>query len=155
MSAPKPYRSKLIPFEAEIVALRRRRPPTPYSEIVRLLKDSHGVTVQVSTLFNFVKVRRKWDRLYPTAAEPLPSSTGKSQRVTAPIKAETVVQPPGKTLPLRSVEPSSGRASVPPPKPSGKALKSFTSSSEYNLERLTPEQMAEWLDELKREQEGG
>ena len=154
MSAPKPYRSKLIPFEAEIAALRRKRPPTPYSEIVRLLKDSHGVTVQVSTLFNFVKVRRKWDRLYRAAAEPLPSSTGKSQRVRHRSKQRQWSSLPAKHYPLRSVEPPPGRASVPPPKPTGKALKSFTPSSEYNLERLTPEQMAEWLDELKREQGG-
>jgi hypothetical protein len=33
-------------------------------------------------------------------------------------------------------------------------LKSFTPSAEYNLERFTPEQMAEWLAELKREQGG-
>ena len=73
-----PYRSKLIPFEAEIADLRRKRPPTPYSEIVRLLKDRHGLTVQVSTLFNFVKVRRKWDRLQSLAPQPLPSAVARS-----------------------------------------------------------------------------
>src|SRR6185503_1207423 len=67
---PMPYRSKLTPFEAEIADLRRTRPPTPYTEIVRVLKERHGLAVQVSTLFNFVKVRRKWDRLHRLASQP-------------------------------------------------------------------------------------
>jgi hypothetical protein len=65
-----PNRSKLTPFEAEIAELRRTRPPTPYTEIVRVLKERHGLAVQVSTLFNFVKVRRKWDRLHRLASQP-------------------------------------------------------------------------------------
>ena len=67
---PMPYRSKLTPFEAEITDLRRTRPPTPYTEIVRALKKRHGLVVQVSTLFNFVKVRKKWDRLHRLASQP-------------------------------------------------------------------------------------
>src|SRR4030095_15283451 len=67
---PMPYRSKLTPFETEIADLRRTRPPTPYTEIVRVLKERHGLAVQVSMLFNFVKVRRKWDRLHRLASQP-------------------------------------------------------------------------------------
>jgi hypothetical protein len=67
---PMAYRSKLTPFEAEIAQLRRTRPPTPYSEIVRVLKERHGLAVQVSTLFNFLKVRRKWDRRHRLASQP-------------------------------------------------------------------------------------
>ena len=70
-----PNRSKLTPFEAEIADLRRTRPPTPYRRVVRLLKERHGLTVQVSTLFNFVKVRKKWDRLHLSAGECLTGST--------------------------------------------------------------------------------
>ena len=73
-----PYRSKLTPFEAEIADLRRTRPPTPYTEIVRLLKERHGLAVQVSTLFNFVKVRKKWDRLHSLASQPLSSTVPRS-----------------------------------------------------------------------------
>jgi hypothetical protein len=152
-----PYRSKLIPFEAEIADLRRKRPPTPYSEIVRLLKDGHDLTVQVSTLFNFVKVRRKWGRLQSLPPQPLPSAVARSastqpmseiQRDRSTIRA--------RATPARPVEPSprSGKVALPHEKPGGRTLKSFTPSSEYNLERLTPEQMAEWLAELKREQGG-
>ena len=74
MSGPMPYRSKLTPFEAEIADLRRTRPPTPYTEIVRLLKERHGLAVQVSTLFNFVKVRRNGIDFKVSAPQP-PLST--------------------------------------------------------------------------------
>ena len=62
MTAPRPYRSKLQPFEAEIAAMRQKRPPTPYREIVKILKNQHGVFVQLSTLANFVKVHSKGRR---------------------------------------------------------------------------------------------
>jgi hypothetical protein len=148
-----PYRSKLTPFEAEIADLRRTRPPTAYSEIVRLLRDRHGLTVQVSTLFNFVKVRKKWDRLQRLAPQS-PISTASTQtslhnqRPRLPSRAEIA--------PVHQGEPVPRTGNAPPPhqNPGGRTLKSFTPSAEYNLERLSPEQMAEWLAELKREQGG-
>jgi hypothetical protein len=148
-----PYRSKLTPFEAEIADLRRTRPPTPYTEIARVLKERHGLAVQVSTLFNFVKVRRKWDRLHRRASQPSRST----------VAASTSAQPSLPKLGTRSAScaeatqtavPRSGESPVLRQNPSGRTLKSFTPSAEYNLERLTPEQMAEWLAELKREQGG-
>jgi hypothetical protein len=152
-----PYRSKLTPFEAEIADLRRTRPPTPYTEIVRVLKERHGLAVQVSTLFNFVKVRRKWDRLQSLPPQPPPSTVARSASTQpmSEIQRDRSTPRVGAT-PARPVEPSprSGKVSLPHEKPGGRTLKSFTPSSEYNLERLTPEQMAEWLAELKREQGG-
>jgi hypothetical protein len=62
MTAPRPYRSKLQPFEAEIAAMRHKRSPTPYREIVKFLKERYGLGVQLSTLANFVKVRSKGKR---------------------------------------------------------------------------------------------
>src|SRR5213593_4074399 len=41
----KPDRSSLIPFEDEIVQLRRRRPPVPYAQIAQLLREKYNVTV--------------------------------------------------------------------------------------------------------------
>ena len=151
-----PYRSKLTPFEAEIADLRRTRPPTPYTEIVRILKERHGLAVQVSTLFNFVKVRRKWDRLQSLAPQPSLSTVARSAS-TQPTPRNN--QGSGSALraeptPVRPVTavPCSGNAPLLRPDPGGRTLKSFTPSAEYNLERLTPEQMADWLAELKREQ---
>jgi len=54
----------------------------------------------------------------------------------------------------RTAVPRNGESPVLRQNPRGRTLKSFTPSAEYNLERLTPEQMAEWLAELKREQGG-
>jgi hypothetical protein len=146
-----PYRSKLTPFEAEIAQLRRTRPPTPYSEIVRVLKERHGLAVQVSTLFNFLKVRRKWDRLHRLASQPSRSMVAASaSRQPSLPKLGTRSPSRAEATPI----PRSGESPVLRQNPSGRTLKSFTPSAEYNLERLTPEQMAEWLAELKREQGG-
>jgi len=152
-----PYRSKLTPFEAEIADLRRTRPPTPYIEIVRILKERHGLTVQVSTLFNFVKVRRKWDRLQSLAPQPPLSTIARGAPTQPRLQNQRHRSAPrSEATPDRSVTaaPRSGNAPLLRPHPGGRTLKSFTPSAEYNLERLTPEQMAEWLAELKREQGG-
>jgi hypothetical protein len=157
MIVSRPYRSKLTPFEEEIASLRRTRPPTPYSEIVRLLKDRHGLTVQVSTLFNFVKVRRKWDRLQRLAARlPLPTITRGVPTQPRPQNQRYRSAPCSETTPVHPVKtvPRSINAPLPRQNPRGRTMKSFIPSAEYNLERLTPEQMAEWLAELKREQGG-
>ena len=148
-----PYRSKLTPFEAEIADLRRTRPPTPYIEIVRILKERHGLTVQVSTLFNFVKVRRKWDRLHRLASQPSRSTVAASAPAQ-PSLPKLGTCSASRAEAAHTAVPRSGESPVLRQNPSGRTLKSFTPSAEYNLERLTPEQMAEWLAELKREQGG-
>ena len=155
MKGAMPYRSKLTPFEAEIVDLRRTRPPTPYTEIVRRLKERHGLQVQVSALFNFVKVRRKWDRLYSLASQPSLSTVARSASVQSRLPTQTSrSEPRAETTPVHTGKsvPRAAQAPVPRQNPSGRTLKSFTPSAEYNLERLTPEQMAKCLAELKREQ---
>jgi hypothetical protein len=148
-----PYRSKLIPFEAEIADLRRKRPPTPYTEIVRVLKERHGLVVQVSTLFNFVKVRRKWDRLHRLSSQPSRSTAGASAS-PQPSLPKLGTRSPSRAEASHTAVPRNGQSPAVPQNPSGRTLKSFTPSAEYNLERLTPEQMAEWLAELKRERGG-
>ena len=57
-----PFRSKLAPFEQEIIELRRKRPPVSYRQIVQLLKERHGVEVTINGVFAFLRTRRKWDR---------------------------------------------------------------------------------------------
>ena len=146
-----PYRSKLTPFESEIADLRRTRPPTPYAEIVRVLKERHGLVVQLSTLFNFVKVRRKWDRLHRLASQPSGSTASAPPQQSLPKLGTRSASCSEAT---HTAVPRGGESPVLRQNPSGRTLKSFTPSAEYNLERLTPEQMAEWLAELKREQGG-
>ena len=57
-----PFRSKLAPFEQEIIDLRRKRPPVSYREIVQRLKEQHGIEVTINGVFAFLRTRRKWDR---------------------------------------------------------------------------------------------
>jgi hypothetical protein len=90
MPAPKPYRSKLITFEAEIAVLRRKRPPTPYSPIVKILKEKYGLAVRVSTLFNFVKVRRRWDRVHSSDGHPAGNPRTGSSMSPKPVRPEQV-----------------------------------------------------------------
>ena len=53
----RPWQSRLIPFEEEILGLRRRRPPMPFDQITARLATKYGVKVHLDTVHNFVKVR--------------------------------------------------------------------------------------------------
>jgi hypothetical protein len=134
-----PYQSRLASLEREIEELRRKRPPTPYRQVLRLLEEKHGVQISLHALYSFVQTRKKWDRIHRSSAMPLASSKGQSLRARVPIKAATVVPPAAGAAPARPTETLLRSADVPllPSKPGGKTLKSFTPSLEYNLERLT------------------
>jgi hypothetical protein len=53
----RPWQSRLIPYEEEILALRRRRPPMPFDKITARLATKYGMKVHLDTVHNFVKVR--------------------------------------------------------------------------------------------------
>ena len=53
----RPWQSRLIPYEEEILELRRRRPPMPFDQITARLATKYGVKVHLDTVHNFVKVR--------------------------------------------------------------------------------------------------
>lgn len=57
--AGKKYQSCLTVYENEIIALRRKRPPTPYSQIAELLREKYQIVVRRETIHNFLKVRAK------------------------------------------------------------------------------------------------
>ncbi|HEX2520709.1 MAG TPA: hypothetical protein VHP35_01195 [Terriglobia bacterium] len=151
-----PHQSRLVSFEKEILDLRKRRPPTPYRRILCLLRQKHGVQISLHALYSFVQVRKKWERVHRSAAECVASSAQSPPRVSMPIKPATTVPVSAKAAPIHPVTATPRPVNAPPLRqnPGGRTLKSFTPSAEYNLERLTPEQMAEWLAELKREQGG-
>jgi transposase len=56
-SQGRPWQSRLIPHEEEILELRRRRPPMPFDQITARLATKYGVKVHLDTVHNFVKVR--------------------------------------------------------------------------------------------------
>jgi len=150
-----PHHSRLAAFEQEIAGLRRRRPPTPYRQILRLLSQKHGVQISLHALYSFVQVRKKWQRIHRSAIECAASSPERPLRVSTPIKPATTVPVGAKAAPAHPVAAAPQPGNPPSRKsPGERTLKSFTPSAEYNLERFTPEQMAEWLAELKREQGG-
>ena len=113
-----PYRSKLGPYENEILELRKLRPPVPYREIVAFLKERYGVEITINGVFVFLKIRKKWSR----EAEKKTVSSGSLH------------------------QPSSGsreaitRLATTDAKP--KPRFNYTPSDRYNLTRLTPEQIA-------------
>ncbi|MBM3804837.1 MAG: hypothetical protein FJW26_21320 [Acidimicrobiia bacterium] len=151
-----PHQSRLAAFEQEITDLRRRRPPTPYRQVLRLLRQKHGVQISLHALYSFVQVRKKWERVHRLAAECAASSVQRPSRVSTPIKPAPTAPDSAKAVPAHpfTAAPQLGNVPLPRQKPGNRTLKSFTPSAEYNLERLTPEQMADWLAELKREQGG-
>ena len=53
-----PHQSRLTAFEQEILDLRRRRPPTPYRQVLRVLRQKHGVRISLHALYSFVQVRK-------------------------------------------------------------------------------------------------
>ena len=136
-AAPKPYRSKLQPFEAEIAAMRQKRPPISYREIVKFLKERHGISVQLSTVANFVRVRSKGKRSSYLFGPPW-------HRVKSPLPDQktrsTSDIPQG-----RIAEDTISRPRRPV---------SFTFSQEYNLTRLTPEEAAALEKKLDDELKG-
>ena len=151
-----PHQSRLAAFEREIAGLRSRRPPTSYRQILCLLRQKHGVEISLHALYSFVQVRKKWDRIHRSATECAARSAQIPPRVSTPIKPATEFPVSPKAVPAHPVTAAPQPGNAPPLRqnPGGRTLKSFTPSAEYNLERLTPEQMAEWLAELKSEQGG-
>jgi len=57
--AGKTYQSCLVPFEKEIIALRRKKPPTPYAKIAEYMQEKHQIKVCRETIFSFIKIRAK------------------------------------------------------------------------------------------------
>ena len=57
--AGKTYQSCLAPFENEIIALRRKKPPTPYAKIVEYMQEKHKIKVCRETIFSFLKIRAR------------------------------------------------------------------------------------------------
>src|SRR5881628_745851 len=82
----KPYRSSLIPYQDEIVTLRRRRPPMPYSQIAELLWQKYNLSIQAPAIFKFIKVRSRGRKVYSYSRSTLESkATPRAPQVTVPV----------------------------------------------------------------------
>jgi hypothetical protein len=60
----KPYQSKLIQYEEEIMRLRRRRPPTTYACIADTLRQKYNLVIHRSAICKFIKVRNRGRKVY-------------------------------------------------------------------------------------------
>ncbi len=118
----KPYKSSLLPYEEEIVALRGQKPPMPYAEIAQLLWQKYNLCIQRAAIFKFIKVRSRGRKMYcyhgsPTRKKPI-------------------------SLPLRT-DPSSNSSAKP--------TFEFTYSERYNLKRLPKDEAAAIRKKLEEE----
>ena len=164
----KPYQSSLIPHEEEIIALRQQRPPMPYAQIAAVLREKHGLVIQRAAIFKFVKVRSRRRKVYgylraitekktasSTTAAPGPSGSRHSATRPATTNQSAPTRPQAKPSQVPSRAPTSPGDFIPlkrdQPATVRRRLKTFTPSAEYNLERLTPEQMESFLKELDEE----
>jgi hypothetical protein len=123
--AGKPYQSKLIPYEDEIMALRRRRPPLSFGQISQLLIDKYQLRICRETIFKFIKVRSRGGRkvygFYPDVTQ------NKTSSAVPPVSAT----PPG----LPGLAPLIDRRE---PLMKGE----FMPLDRYRLRRLPPEEAA-------------
>lgn len=84
----KPHQSGLIPYEAEILDLRHRRPPMPYSQIAELLKEKYNLTVQAPAICKFIKVRSRGRKVFSYGRNVQSERTAKSKPENAQSKSD-------------------------------------------------------------------
>ena len=147
-----PRESCLIPYVDEIISLRRRKPPMPYSRIAELMREKYQLAVHREAIFRFIKNRSKGFKTCRYAWHIELTDTGdtsQQQPVTKPPVIKTVT-------PLPSPSPA-GAVSRPPAAPvSNKKQKpyfNFPFSETYNLTRLTPEEVIALHKKLDEEEQ--
>lgn len=121
----KPYQSKLIPYEDEIIDLRRRRTPVPYEQIAGLLRQKYNLVIQRAAIFKFVKVRSRGHKVYSYQGNPAFKSTA-SRKPSKPVTDSD-------------------------PDALAKAKFEFTYSERYSLKRLPKEEAAAIRKKLEAE----
>jgi hypothetical protein len=144
----KAYQSKLAELEVEITKLRAKRPPVPYRQIASELHERFGIKVDPATVFRFVKVRSKGRRVF--AMPPLRSRQNRSDRRMQDAEGTTVhslISPSTET----AARPSRVAAQSVPATKKEPFLKTFVPGNEYNLTRLSPEDMEAFERELDRQ----
>ncbi len=104
-------KSQLIPYEEEILSLRRKRPPVPYRRIAEVLRKKYNLCVQHPAIVKFMKRSRR----------------RKARKAEIPTPNPALKAPPP-WIPLAK---TNARA---------KPKFEFTYSDRYNLTRLPPEE---------------
>jgi len=152
----KPYQSILIPYEEEILSLRRQRPPMAFARIAELLMEKHQVPIQRAAICKFVRLRARWKKKEAQQNRAASKTwnmalTHRSQLHSARTGHKTDAVPPN-AAGTEHREPWLGWQNEKPASRE-KKLTTFTPSNEYNLTRLSPEEAAAYVEQLRRERE--
>jgi len=152
----KPYQSILIPYEEEILSLRRQRPPMAFARIAELLMEKHQVPIQRAAICKFVKLRARWKKKETQQNRATSKTWNTAQSHGSQPQSALTRQKTG-AVPLNSAgtenrQPWLGWQNEKPASRE-KMLTTFTPSNEYNLTRLTPEEAAAYVEQLKRERD--
>jgi len=130
--AGKKYQSCLIPFENEIVDLRLKRPPMPYSQIAEYLKEKHKISVCRHTILGFLKRRAKGFESCKYA-ECIKLASAENQSATEVSRVSTVQK--------ASKPPAKEKPAMETPELEIKPFE-MEFSETYNLTRMSPEEAA-------------
>jgi transposase len=152
----KPFQSSLIPYEEEILSLRRQRPPMAFARIAEILMEKYQVPIQRAAICKFVRLRARWKKKEAqqnrAAAKTWNTAlTHRSQPQSARTAPKTDAVPPN----TAGTEPRRPWLGGQNEKPASRErmLTTFTPSNEYNLTRLSPEEAAAYVEQLRRERE--
>ena len=151
----KPFHSSLIPYEEEILSLRRQRPPMAFARIAELLKEKHEVSIQRAAICKFVRLRARWRKKEAREKRPAlrPWNTAQT-RSSQPDS--TLTKPKTDAVPSNATGTENRQSWLgwqEKPASGGRMLTTFTPSNEYNLTRLSPEEAAAYVEQLRRERE--
>jgi hypothetical protein len=137
----KPYQSCLIPFENEIVALRRLNPPMSYAKIAKHLYDKHQITVHRQTILEFLKVRAKGFKpcKYAWNIEPAAANQPTTEVPSVSAKPEVVLAIQEKTQEQPVTETPTTSKNLELPEVLRRPFE-MKFSETYNLTRISPEE---------------
>jgi len=134
----KAYQSCLKSFEKEIISLRLKRPPMPYSKIAVYLKEKYQIEVCRQAIYQFLKTRSKGYKTckYAGCIEPINDVNQPTTEVLS-LPKQTVSEIREISKQSAAVKPS--MLTEQPPETEFK----MEWSDVYNLHRLPPEEAAE------------
>ena len=145
MAGGKPYQSKLIPYENEILAMRRKRPPVPYSQIAAKLNENYQLNISVFGVFDFFK-RRATQKQKTYKYEPWDTPDAQPDTETAVLrKKPTVSKPPVSDKPKQAEKFNAEKFNI------DTHVLEYHDLRTYQPEYLDKEEAARLLQEIKNE----
>ena len=144
------YDSCLAPFEKEILALRRKRPPMSFPKIAEYLREKHQISVRRQTIEAFLKVRVKGYKLCKYAWDIKLDSEANTQPTP---EAPPVIQTPIPKPPPPAAQPTPTTAATPATAKEEQPVKfSYKYDPEKSLTHMPPELVEARRKELEQEE---